>query len=140
MFPNIEVNTWWDNTGFDDKRVLELYHEHCTMEQFHSEIKTDMGMEKLPSGKFATNALLHDLYMLSYNILRVIGGQLKECKNIPMRGKAFRRRIRTIIMNIIRIPARIVTHGNKIRMDLGGSNVWVDTFIYVQKKICCRAA
>lgn len=54
LFPDIELNTWWDNTGCPDKDVIELYHQHATMEQYHSELKTDMGMERLPSGKFAT--------------------------------------------------------------------------------------
>lgn len=140
MLPDIEVNTWWDNTGLSDRTVIELYHQHGTMEQFHSEIKTDMGMERLPSGKFATNALIHDLSMFSYNVLRVIGSHLLGFKDIPMRGSAFRRRARTIIMNIIHTPARIVTHGNRIRMDLGCSNIWADTYIYLQKKICFPAA
>ncbi len=30
--------------------------DHDTSEQFHSEFKTDMNLERLPSGKFATNA------------------------------------------------------------------------------------
>ena len=30
---------------------------HGTSEQFHSEFKTDLDIEQLPSGKFATNAL-----------------------------------------------------------------------------------
>ena len=139
LVPDIEVNTWWDNTGLSDKTVIELYHQHGTMEQYHSEIKSDMGMEKLPSGKFATNTLIHDLSMFAYNLLRVIGSQLAGFKDIPMRGTAFRRRVRTIIMNIIRIPSRIISHGNRIKMDLGCSNIWADTFIYLQRKICFSA-
>ena len=42
-------------------------------EQFHSEIKTDMDVERLPSGKFETNELVLELTVLAYNILRLIG-------------------------------------------------------------------
>jgi hypothetical protein len=35
--------------------VVELYYDHGTSEQFHSEIKTDLDLERLPAGKFATN-------------------------------------------------------------------------------------
>ena len=49
------------------------YHAHGECEQFHSEIKTDMDLERLPSGKFATNALILELGMVAYNILRMIG-------------------------------------------------------------------
>ena len=37
------------------------------------EVKTDMDPERLPSGKFATNALILELGMIAYNILRMIG-------------------------------------------------------------------
>jgi hypothetical protein len=33
-------------------QVIELYCQHATHEQFHAEFKTDMGLERLPSGKF----------------------------------------------------------------------------------------
>ena len=32
-----------------------------------------MDLERLPSGKFATNALILELGMIAYNILRMIG-------------------------------------------------------------------
>ena len=40
-----------------------------TSEQFHSELKTDMNIERLPSGKFAVNAILLKLAMVSFNIM-----------------------------------------------------------------------
>ena len=136
LIPDIELNTWWDNTGLPDRDVIELYHQHGTMEQYHSELKTDMGMERLPSGKFATNRLVHELSMIAYNILRIIGDHLCDAPHAPIRGKAFRRRLRTVIMHIIHTPARIISHSRKMKMDLGGSNVWADTFIWLQIAIC----
>ncbi|MDE5817810.1 MAG: hypothetical protein K2I07_00595 [Lachnospiraceae bacterium] len=43
------------------------------MRAVHSEIKTDMDLERLPSGKFEPNELVLELAMLSYNIWRMIG-------------------------------------------------------------------
>ena len=60
-------------TGVSDRRIIRLYHAHGECEQFHSEVKTDMDLERLPSGKFATNALILELGMIAYNILRMIG-------------------------------------------------------------------
>jgi len=40
--------------------------------QYHSEIKTDMDIERLPSGKFESNKLVLELTMIAYNILRII--------------------------------------------------------------------
>lgn len=136
LLPDIELNTWWDNTGLPDKDVIELYHQHGTMEQYHSELKTDMGMEKLPSGKFATNRLIHELSMIAYNILRILGDLLCDAPDAPMRGKASRRRLRTVIMHIIHTPARIITHARTIKMDLGCSNAWADAFIWLHSVVC----
>lgn len=54
-------------------KIISLYHAHGECEQFHSEVKADMDLERLPSGKFATNALILELGMIAYNILRMIG-------------------------------------------------------------------
>lgn len=136
LVADVEVNMWWDNTGLPEKEVIELYHQHGTMEQYHSELKTDMGMEKLPSGKFATNRLIHTLSMIAYNILRILGYLLCEAPDVPMRGIADRRRIRTVILHIIHMPAHIITHARKIQMDLGCSNSWANAFIWLQHKVC----
>jgi hypothetical protein len=39
-------------------------------EQFHSEFKTDLDIERLQPGKFATNDLIMTLSVYSYNIMR----------------------------------------------------------------------
>ena len=133
--PDIDVNTWWDNTGFSDEDVIELYHQHGTMEQYHSEFKSDMGVERLPSGKYATNRLVHDLSMIAYNILRIIGSLLSNISSAPIRGKTDRRRLRTVIMNIICTPAHIISHARESIMDLGRSNAWAEAFIEIYNRL-----
>ena len=49
---------YWTSLGISDEDIIALYHNHAVCEQYHSEIKTDMGIERLPSGKFDTNALI----------------------------------------------------------------------------------
>lgn len=53
--------------------IIALYADHATSEQLHSEFKTDLDIERLPSGKFATNALVLAGAQLAHNILRWIG-------------------------------------------------------------------
>lgn len=48
---------------------MDLYHAHDESEQYHSEIKTDMDVERLPSGKFESNKLVFELTLIAYNIL-----------------------------------------------------------------------
>ena len=46
--------------------------------QYHSEIKTDIDVERLSSGKFESNKLVLELTMIAYNILRIIGQESLE--------------------------------------------------------------
>ena len=83
LVPNIELNTWWTNLGLTDDEIIRLYHAHGECEQYHSEIKTDMDVERLPSGKFSTNELVLELTVLAYNILRMIGQESLKTKGCP---------------------------------------------------------
>jgi len=58
LVPEIEIEGWWTSLWFDEETIIALYADHGTSEQFHSEFKTDLDIERLPSGKFATNALI----------------------------------------------------------------------------------
>jgi len=73
LIPAIEIEGWWTTLDLPMKDVIRLYEDHGTSEQFHSEIKTDLDTERLPSGKFATNALILTLAGPSYNIRRFVG-------------------------------------------------------------------
>ena len=78
IVPDTELGTYWTNTSLPDETVIDLYHAHGESEQHHSEIKTDMDVERLPSGKFESNKLVLELTMIAYNILRIIGQELLE--------------------------------------------------------------
>ena len=74
--------------------VIGLYAEHGTDEQFHSEFKSDMALERVPSGKFDTNYLICQLAAVAMNLLRLMGQHTLHGKEAPVRHKAQRRRIR----------------------------------------------
>lgn len=128
LVPEIEAETWWTSLKLPEAQILELYNNHGTCEQFHSEIKTDMDLERLPSGKFETNSLVLNLAILAYNILRLMGQESIKQNDAPMRKMAKRRRIRTVIQNLILIATRVVRHARKTYLNLGRSNPWDRTF------------
>lgn len=130
LFPaDIEVNTWWTNLGQPDDEVIDLYHAHGECEQYHSEIKTDMDIERLPSGKFETNELVIELTILAYNILRIIGQASIKSRHAPAtKHSVRRRRIRTVISNLIQIAGHVTEHARQIILSLGRSNIWRHTF------------
>ena len=131
LIPDIEANVWWTNTGFTDREVIGHYHAHGESEQFHSELKTDMDPERLPSGKFETNELVLELAILSYNILRMTGQESLGKRNPHLKHAVKRRRHRTVINNLINMACHVTEHARKLIIGLGKSNVWRDVFRHV---------
>jgi len=130
LAPDIELNLFWTNTGFSDDTLIELYHKHGESEQFHSEIKTDMDVERLPSGKFDTNKLVIELTILAYNILRIMGQVSLDNASSPETSHPVkRRRLRTVINNLILIAGHVTTHCRNLVLALGRCNVWRFTFL-----------
>lgn len=116
LMPQIDIDGWWttlDEAEHPDATIIALYRDHATSEQFHSEFKTDLDIERLPSGKFATNDLIMSLAAYSYNILRWIGliGLLGDIS--PVRHPAQRRRLRTVIQELMYRAARVVRSGRR---------------------------
>ena len=131
LVPDIEVNTFWDNTGLSDELVIQEYHSHGESEQYHSELKSELCLEKLSSGKFNSNIVLYLCGMLAYNILRIIGMLMYDKEElVPMREKAFRRRLGTVIENIIHMPVQFINSGRALTLDIGCCNSWGDFFIF----------
>lgn len=124
LFPEYQIDTYWCSIDpLPAQEVISLYHDHGTSEQFHSELKSDMGLERLPSGHFASNSLILHLAMLTYNMLRIIG-QISLEENNPSelpgtrRKKVARRRIRTVMQDLMYMAGRLVTRGRKWYLSL----------------------
>jgi hypothetical protein len=135
LVPEIEVNTWWTSLGCrtaTPDQVIEIYKNHGTSEQFHSEIKSDMDLERLPSGKFATNALILTLAVPVFNMLRLCG-QVGMKNGYLSKKTVSRRRIRTVIQDMMYMAARVVGHARRIYIDFSRRNplrnIWMRTYL-----------
>jgi len=119
LVPEITVDGWWTDLDLPEQKIISLYQNHALSEQFHSEFKTDLDLERLPSGKFASNALVMALGAFAYNILRFIGqlGLLGE--KSPVRHPGKRRRIKTVIQELIYLAARLIRSGNRLKLRFG---------------------
>ena len=130
VFPEIEVDTWYSSLNVEPFETIRLYRDHGTSEQFHSEIKGDLDLERLPSGRFASNAVVLQIGMLAYNILRICGQESLRMDNgnaalIPdHRRPVERRRLRTVIFDLMYVAGRIIHTGRKWIISLGRCNSW----------------
>jgi hypothetical protein len=143
LLPEIDVNTWWTSLKLPAKEVIALYHAHGTSEQYHSEIKTDLDLERLPSGKFATNATMLSLGLVAYNVLRLCGqGALKEQRRLPsearapMRKKVFRRRLRSVIQDLMYLAAQLVRHAHRWKVVFWRNSPWGATWRGLYARFC----
>ena len=114
--PDICLEGWWTDLDLPVDQVIGLYRDHATSEQFHSEFKTDLDLERLPSGKFATNALVMAMGAFAYNILRAIGQMGLLGNHTPIRHPAKRRRIKTVIQELIYLAARLINTGRRLKL------------------------
>ncbi len=114
--PEVILEGWWTNLSLAPEMVIDLYRQHATSEQFHSEFKTDLDLERLPSGKFATNSLIMALGAFAYNILRYIGQQGLLGSQAPLRHPAKRRRIKTVIQELMYLAARLISKGRRLTL------------------------
>jgi len=119
LVPEIELEGWWTSLDIKEQDIIQLYADHGTSEQFHSEFKTDMDIERLPSGKFSTNALVLGCSVLVFNILRWIGQNGLLGSSSPKRNKAKRRRIKTVMQELMYLAARIIKTGHTIKLSFG---------------------
>jgi hypothetical protein len=129
LMPEIEVETYWTSLPDSPETIIELYHAHGTSEQFHSELKSDMDVERLPSGKFLTNSLVLKSAMPAFNILRKIGCDLLSFPgDLPVKLDVGRRRIRSVIQNIVNVAGKLARSGGYTKLKISTKCPWASPF------------
>ena len=124
LLPEYVLEGWTTTlpAKFSCAEIIALYCDHATHEQFHSEFKTDMDLERLPSGKFDTNYLVCQLAAVAMNLLRLIGQNTLNESDGPVRHKAKRRRIKTVMQELMFKAARMIHHAGRWVLGLGESD------------------
>jgi Transposase DDE domain group 1 len=124
LLPAYDLEDWRTTLPqkFTMQDVIDLYKDHATHEQFHSEFKTDMDLERLPSGKFDTNSSVCAMAALAMNILRLIGQNALIGKDAPLRHAAKRRRMKTVMQEIMFKAGRMIKHAGRWVLGLGAND------------------
>lgn len=136
LAPEIELEGWWTSLAEAPGMVIERYRDHGTHEQFHSEIKTDLDLERLPSGKFDTNDAMLHIGMFAYNCLRLIGQLGLAGELSPVKHPARRRRLKTVLQEVMYRAAQFIAHARRLVLDFGAcAHHIVPVFAYVQERL-----
>lgn len=124
LLPEYVLEGWTTTLGTEvqAEQVIALYRDHATHEQFHAEFKTDMDLNRLPSGKFATNHLVCALAAVAMNLLRIVGQHTLHEGDSPLRKAALRRRIKTVMQEMMYKAARIISHARGWVLGISGSD------------------
>lgn len=122
--PELTLEGWTTSlpVRFGVQDIVALYADHGTHEQFHSEFKTDLDLTRLPSGKFDTNYLVCQLAALAMNILRLMGQRGLLGPDAPVRHSAKRRRIKTVMQELIYRAGRLIESGRRLILGLGAND------------------
>jgi len=135
LISEIEVNSYWTSLEDEADTVIRLYEEHATSEQFHSEIKGDLDIERFPSGKFETNGIILHIAQFVYNMLRYIGQRSLQSGLYPIKKERTRIRIGTVIKNIIYIASKLVFHSNVLKLVFGKHSPYFPVYKYLYSMI-----
>lgn len=138
--PMLSLDGWTTSLPerFSAEDIIALYADHGTHEQFHAEFKTDLDLTRLPSGKFDTNYLVCQLAALAMNILRLVGQRGLLGPDAPVRHAAKRRRLKTVMQELIYRAGRLIQHARQTVLGLGANDRAAAAFKRVHQEL--RAA
>lgn len=134
--PDITLEGWWTSLCVHEDQVIRVHEKRGLSEQFHSEIKSDLDLERLPGGKFASNALVLTLGGLAYNLLRILGQNGLLADFSPARIRAKRRRVKTVIQELIYLAGRVIRSGRRLKLQFGRHCPAFQAFRSVYLKFC----
>jgi hypothetical protein len=138
LIDEIEVETFWTNLWLGAEAIVELYHQHGTSEQFHSELKTDLGLERFPARSYAVNELHLSIGVLSYNLLRCVEALARKERPLWPAGikqKLERRRVGSVLHDLILVGAKLVRHAGRELLRVAGHWAWTPVLVAVTQRV-----
>lgn len=137
LLDDLKVETYWTNLGHPPEVIIGLYHDHGTSEQYHSELKSDLNLERFPSGSYEVNTLFLHLGTLAYNLLRALDQRACAMRETwPKRiKKVKRRRVGSIVRDLILVAAKRVSHAGKDLVKIAASWPWSGVMLDLDRQL-----
>ena len=135
LLPEYKIFSVWTNLEkVSDADILRLYRDRGTCEQYFAELKSELDLERLPSGKFSVNELFFQLGVLVNNMLRVLGESLLDSGVIGLK-RATRRRLRTIMQGMMYLGGRFVRHARRVVVKVVSNGGFGEALVGIQRRL-----
>ena len=135
LLPEYRIFSVWTNLEkVSDADILRLYRDRGTCEQYFAELKSELDLERLPSGKFSVNELFFQLGVLVNNMLRVLGESLLDSGVIGLK-RATRRRLRTIMQGMMYLGGRFVRHARRVVVKVVSNGGFGEALVGMQRRL-----
>lgn len=109
--------------------IIWEHNQRGESENWHKELKLGFGMEQLPCGQFAANALFFAIGVLAYNL-----GVLLKAEVLP---KEYRHStVQTLRWQLYRLAAKLVRHGRQWILKVRTDSEKLALLMAVRKKCC----
>jgi len=134
LFPETRYFAFVTSLEREAGEVDACYRRRGQAENFIKEMQYDLGLECLPSGKFATNKAFLHLGALAYNLL-VLLGELSQRDDKPKRNKIGRRTLGTIRRQYLIVAGYIRCHARTAQLMLSRSYTLFDEYMRLLQRI-----
>jgi len=120
LLPEITVEGWWTNMALVEEKIISLYKNHALSEQFHSEFKTDLDLERLPKREVRNQRCDNGPWSVCIQHSPLYRATWITWQKSPVRHPGKRRRLKTVIQELMYLAARLITSGRRLRLRFSG--------------------
>ncbi len=119
LVPEIKIEGWWTSLGFEAETIIALYADHGTSEQYHSEFQDRPGHRASAVREVCHQRTDSCLCPTRLQSLRWLGQNGLLGPDAPLRHRAKRRRLRTVMQELIYLAARLIYRGRRWQLAFG---------------------
>ena len=113
--------------------VIWMHNQRGASENWHKELKLGFGMEQLPCGQFAANALFFAIGVLAYNLSAVLKAEV-----LPAEYR--QSTVQTLRWQLYRLAGKLVRHGRQWFLKIRTESEKLALLLAVRKKCLALSA
>ncbi len=134
LFPETHTFAYVTTLDAAPEAIDACYRRRGMAENFIKELKHDLDLENLPSGKFLTNQAFLHVGLLTYNLL-VLLAELRQDPRVPSRYLSGRMRLKTVRRQLLHLAGYIVQHARRATLLFSATMPLRDVYRQVLERI-----